>query len=121
MPLDETRFQFTPAWYTLGIATPDRLAVLQATWARGEDRSPEHYRWRAFKEFLTERRPLPPPLAGALYDLGAADADRAMGESIMHEIVSLPECPLDVLERARASGRKHLVKAATRESASEKG
>ena len=119
MPFEETPFQFTPTWYTLGIATTERLAALRAIWARGEDRSPEHYRWRAFKEFLTERRPLPPPLAEALYDLGASDTDRAMGESMMHEIVSLPECPLDVLERARASGRKHLIKAAARESASE--
>jgi hypothetical protein len=121
VPSDDTPFQFTPQWYALGIVTPERLAALQAIWAQGEDRWPEHYRWRAFKEFLAERRPLPAPLATALYDLGAADADRAMGESMMHKIASLPECPLDVLERARASGRKHLVKAATRESASGTG
>ena len=65
MPTDETSFQFTPAWYALGIPTPQRLATLEAIWARGEDRSREHYRWRAFREFLAERRPLPPTLASA--------------------------------------------------------
>ena len=121
MLFDETPFQFTPAWYALGIVTPSRLASLQAIWVRGEDKRTEHYRWRAFQEFVAERRPLPPTLAAALYELGASESDRAMGESIMHEIVSLPECPSNVLERARASGRKHLVKAAARDSDSGSG
>ena len=119
MSQDDAHFQFTAPWYTLGIVTPERLTRLRARWEEGEDRSPEHYRWQAFKEFLGERRPLAPTLATALYDLGAVDPDFAMGESVMHEIAALAECPRDVLERARQSGRKHLVKAATRDRAAE--
>jgi hypothetical protein len=109
MQFDETSFQFTPRWYALGIATQQRVAALEAIWADSEDRSPEHYRWRAFKEFLAEQRPLGRSLAVALYDLGAEESDRAMGESIMHEIVSLPECPTEVLERARAFASSMVV------------
>ena len=72
--------------YALGIVTPAHVADLEQEWARGEDRNPEHYRWRAFRAFLTDRRPLSADRAIALYELGATDADRAMGESIMHEV-----------------------------------
>ena len=120
MSTDDAPFQFTPAWYALGIVTPGRLSVLRSIWQRGEDQSTEHYRYRAFHLFLTEHRPLSASLCTALYDLGANERDASMGESIMHEIAALPECPEDVLERARASGRKHLIKAATRKSDSQR-
>lgn len=118
MTTDDTPFQFTAPWYELGIATPARLAMLQEIWARGVDRHAEHYRWRAFRTFLAEHRPITPELAAALYELGATDADVAMGESIMHEVAALPECPESVVKLARASGRKHLVQAATRDRGS---
>ena len=114
MAANSPQFGFTSEWFELGIATPERLAELKAVWAEGEDPDPEHYRWRAFQEFLAERRPLPADLARALYNLGATEVDRAMGASMMHRIVSLPECPEDVLDHARTSGRKHLEKAAFR-------
>ena len=119
MMIGETPFEFTAAWHALGILTPARLAELEQLWAQGEDRNPEHYRWHAFRSFLQERRPLSPELAVALYELGATEADVAMGASIMHQIAALPECPDVVLERARASGRKHLIKAASRPTASD--
>jgi len=119
MAPEQSPLGFTAAWYTLGIVTPARVAELEQIWAHSDDKSPEHYRWRAFQDFLRQRRPLSPPLGLALYELGATDADIAMGESIMHAIAALPECPQVVLERARASGRKHLIKAATRKSGSD--
>ena len=111
---DHSRFGFSAPWYSLGIVTPERLGALEAEWARGEDRHPEHYRWRAFREFLTERRPLAPEVALALYQLGDAEPDQAMGGSMMRDIVRLPECPASVLDAARHSGRPFLVQAADR-------
>jgi hypothetical protein len=119
MPTDRSPLGFTAAWYTLGVVTPARVVELEQIWAHSDDKNVEHYRWRAFKDFLQHRRPLSPQVALALYELGATDADIGMGESMMHEVAALPECPLVVLERARASGRKHLIKAATRQPGSD--
>jgi len=105
-------FGFTAPWFALGLVTETRLAELLAEWARGEDRSTEHYRWRAFTAFLAEHRPLPPDTAVALYDLGAADDDRAMGEAMMHTIIRLPECPGSLVAIAASSGVRHLERAA---------
>src|SRR6476469_2403077 len=116
MSPEKSPLGFTAVWYTLGIVTPARVAELEQIWAHSDDKSPEHYRWRAFQDFLHQRRPVSPQLALALYEVGATDADISVGESIMHAIAALPECPQVVLARARASGRKHLIKAATRKA-----
>jgi hypothetical protein len=42
--------------------------------------------------------------------LGQADPDIGMGGAIMCDIIGLPECPTDVLEKALASGEQHLIK-----------
>ncbi|HKT07083.1 MAG TPA: hypothetical protein VJR24_04225, partial [Gemmatimonadaceae bacterium] len=110
-------FQLSAPWFSLGVVTPERLAAMREEWARGEDRSPEHYRWRAFCAFLNERRPIAHDVAQALYDLGARDADRAMGEAIMHRVIELPECPEPLVAVAEASGIRHLAKAAARHRA----
>ena len=118
MTVEDSSFGFSAAWHALGIATPARLAALRAEWDRGEDRSPEHYRWRAFEQFLREeRRPLDPEVVAALYQLGAEDADFAMGQAMMHRVVELPECPERVLVAAAASGERHLARAVERRRA----
>ena len=117
MSIEEPPFGFTEAWHRLGIVTPARLETLRAEWARGEDRDPEHYRWRAFLSFLAERRLLAPEVVAALYQLGAAENDRAMGEAMMHRVIELPECPANVLAEAVASGIRHLGQAVERRPA----
>jgi hypothetical protein len=116
MMVDDFVFQLGRGWFDLGVVTASRLAEIRAEWARGEDRSPEHYRWRAFTAFLEERRPLGPQLAAALYELGATDPGRAMGESMMHRIIALPECPRSVIDVAATSGHRHLLKVLERRS-----
>lgn len=102
---------FTPAWFDLGVVDQSFLEKARAKWDKGDDPNTEHYRWWAFREFLAARRPLPPNLAVALYELGAADADSGMGGSMMSAIVYLSECPQTVLDAAAASGKRHLVRA----------
>jgi hypothetical protein len=109
-----TLLGFTPAWYALGIVNESFLTRARAWWEKGEDDNTEHYRYWAFGEFVTARRPLPPELASALYELGAADADHGMGGAMMLDIVYLSECPRAILEAAVASGRRHLVRAVER-------
>ena len=117
MTFDDSVFEFSARWYALGVVTPERLAALRTIWDAGEDRSPEHYRWRAFREFVAERRPLAPESAAELYALGAEDRDRPMGEAMMHAILELPECPAEVMAAAHASGIRHLIRAVERRRA----
>ena len=101
---------FTPGWLSLGVVDDAVLARLRVDWDRGEDPNTEHYRYRAFQDFLAAHRPLTQQLAEALFELGAADEDDGMGGAMMAEIVLLPECPPGVLDAAVASGRKHLIR-----------
>ena len=103
---------FTARWAELGLVDDALLARFREEWERGDDHSTEHYRYRAFGDFLAARRPLAPELAMALYELGDSDADHGMGGAMMAVVLHLPECPPDVLNRALASDRPHLVRAA---------
>jgi hypothetical protein len=94
-------FGFTERWFSLGLVPKNLLDRMRAEWNLGEDPNPEHYRYKAFKEFLVAHRPLSPELAAALFELGAADPDRAMGGAMMADIVRLPECPEKVLRAER--------------------
>src|SRR3989442_1469083 len=106
---------FTRRWWDLGVIDATSLALYRAEWDRGEDRNPEHYRYGAFRAFLAARRPLPPDLAQALFELGDADPDQMMGGAMMADIVRLPECPKPVLDLA-SSSRPHLVRLVERRS-----
>jgi hypothetical protein len=101
---------FTAQWFALGIVSEALIDQMRVEWNTGDDFNPEHYRNRAFQEFLDARRPLEPDLAVALYELGAADRDLAMGGAMMADILRLPECPENVLNAALKSDRKHLVR-----------
>jgi hypothetical protein len=105
---------FTEQWFALGILTEEALQRYGATYETGVDKNAEHYRYGAFRWYLKAHRPVSETVAEALYDLGASDPDRAMGEAIMADIVELPECPASVSAKALSSGRKHLIRTAER-------
>jgi hypothetical protein len=110
MIFNDSPFQLTPPWLALGIVTPERLSAMRVEWDQGHDRNPEHYRWRAFRDFLQDRCPLDRDLATQLYALGEADPDHAMGESMMGQLLQLPECPAEILDAAASSGRRYLAR-----------
>ena len=118
---EDSPAEFSDAWLSLGVVTPERLAVQRVEWARGGYEDPQHFLRCAFDDFLRERRPLTAELAAALYDLGERERDEALGESMMLRIVQLPECPASVLDAAAASGRYHLIRAVERRSADAAG
>lgn len=109
LPLD-----YTPQWIALGIVTAANIDRDQQECATGDDPSPEHYRWRAFSRFLAAQQTLLPTLAHQLYALGAADADSAMGGSIMAAVLRHPDCPPALLQSALASEHAHLQRIAAR-------
>ena len=108
----QRRLQLSDDWLRLGLLTEDELCALGRECETSEDKNTEHYRYRVFRHYLASHKPLPPGMAEALYELGRADPDPAMGGAMMRDIVGLPECPVNVLEQASTSGEKHLVKAA---------
>ncbi len=105
---------FNEMWLRLGFLTENELIILGHEYEGSDDKNTEHYRWRVFQKYRRSHRPLSPDMAENLYDLGIIDPDPVLGEAIMHEIVSLPECPDTVLEKASASGKAHLIKAVER-------
>lgn len=104
------RLGFSVHWSRIGIITPEKIAGFACELENGDNPHPEHYRWRAFSEFLATYSELPSSIARELYTLGDTDPDHALGGSIMAAIVRRPECPSDVLAAALQSSRKHLHK-----------
>ena len=58
---------FTSAWFALGVVDGTVLARQRMEWDKGADDNTEHYRYRAFRDFLAAHRPLSPDQAAALY------------------------------------------------------
>ena len=104
--------EFSQEWVALGIITPAKLKQFEAEWAIGEDRNTEHYRWRAFRDFIEVKESLDDNTAMALYNLGANDPDGAMGGSIMANVLRRKDCPKDLLELAAKSEEQFLRKIA---------
>jgi hypothetical protein len=104
---------YTTEWLTLGIITESGIQEDVKEMAKGEDPPPEHYRWRAFTRFLNAQQPLSPLLARQLYDLGEADVDATMGESMMAEVLRHRDCPAALLQGALQSRHAHLRRIAT--------
>lgn len=53
-------------------------------------------------------------MSEAIYELGGEDPDASLGGDMQRTIVELPECPASVLDKALASGDKHLLKVVRR-------
>ena len=107
---------FHHKWFSLGIIDAASFGQIVARYSDSDDKNAEHYRWRAFCDYLNAA---PPPLFAdtvrALYHLGDHDPDFTMGGAILFELIGLPECPDDLLELALRDGeRKALVKFAAR-------
>jgi hypothetical protein len=106
------KLEFSQEWIDLGIITPSKLKQFEAEWAKGEDTNTEHYRWRAFLDFIEPIKSLDENIARAFYNLGANDPDSVMGGSIMANVLRRKDCPIDLLELAAQSEEKFLRKIA---------
>ncbi|MCM3904950.1 MAG: hypothetical protein ND866_24905 [Pyrinomonadaceae bacterium] len=104
--------EFNQEWIDLGIVTPAKLIQIEDQWTGSDDKNPEHYRWRAFLDFIQAKDSLDAIAARRLYNLGASDPDSAMGGSIMAHILRRKDCPEDLLQAAVGSKEKFLQKIA---------
>ena len=110
----KTILGFNNHWFTLGVVTEESLLSSAAEYEASGDTSAEHYRYGAFRWYLSHHRHLTASDAEALYELGNADPDYSMGGAMMADILDLPECPSSVIAKALVSDRKHLVRRAER-------
>jgi hypothetical protein len=104
------KLQFTQEWIDLGIITPEKLNELEHEWQSSDDRNIEHYRWRAFLDFIQSNSSLDENVLRCLYRLGANEADSTMGGSIMAEVLRRQDCPEDLWRQATESGESFLRK-----------
>jgi putative acetyltransferase len=105
---DDLPLGYTPAWLALGIVTEAEIQEQVKQHTTGEDPHSEHYRWRSFSGYLSAQGSLSPTLSVLLYELGAADADMAMGGSMMAAILRREDCPSELLRSALTSPRSYL-------------
>jgi hypothetical protein len=102
---------FNHKWITLGIVTREDIQQIVERFEASDDKNEEHYRWRAFREYLAKNQDIPVETMRALYHLGDHDPDPAMGGAMMFDVVGLPGCPIDIIELAATdTERKALVK-----------
>jgi hypothetical protein len=120
-------------WVDLGIITPEVLEDLKRMYEEEQRELKEelenkgileqnrwelsffhddHYRWRAFKRFLDEKKPVSSEIVTALYKLGEKDPDYTMGRSMMRYVLDEKNCPMELLELALQAEEKFLVNAA---------
>ena len=79
----------------------------------GADPHEEHYRWKAFSEFISHNDEISEATHIALYTIGSKDLDYSMGGAIMAEILQHSSCPQGLLKEAMTSDRPHLRKIAS--------
>jgi hypothetical protein len=104
---------FSGQWFALGLITKPQHQEFLVEFQKGDDPHSEHYRWRAFCNFLEKHSQLSDDLMRQLYRLGEMDADHAMGGSMMAAILRRADCPEDLVrDGAQNPDQKHLKKIA---------
>jgi len=111
---DKTALGFTDEWLRLGVVTANQLETLAREYHRSDDKNPEHYRYRAFSEYLAANSVLCESQLEALYELGIRDPAPGLSAALLVDVVNRPECPETLRERALASGHKSLATLVTR-------
>jgi hypothetical protein len=113
--------EFSEDWFDGGFASSEKLIDLWADFQNSDDKNKEHYRWRAFKNYLENHNSINENKLRELYRLGEIDADiYGMGMSMRIDILQRKDCPADLIAKALNSGEKPLIKVAERKVFSEK-
>ena len=94
------QLKFTRRWFDLGIVDDAWVALAVREYRESDDQGDEHYRYGAFRRFLSQHPHLTPEQCEALFELGANDPDWTMGQSIMLDVLDRPECPGPLRQRA---------------------
>ncbi len=106
------KLELTQEWIDLGIITRENLDELENEWRSSEDRNTEHYRWKAFLNYVQSNPSLADDVLRRLYRLGTNDPDPVMGVSIMAHILRRNDCPEDLWRQGTESEENFLRKIA---------
>src|SRR5688500_5172438 len=91
---------FDEKWFDSGFVSSEKLYELWADFQTAEDSNKEHYRWRAFTDYLETNNEISESNLKELYRLGETDADYAMGIALRVKILQRKDCPADLLNEA---------------------
>lgn len=106
---------FDEKWFELGFVSSEDLIKFQAEFRDGEDTNKEHYRWRAFTQYLEKNSEIEAKDLREFYRLGEIDADGyGVGMSMKIKILQHKDCPDDLIIEALNSGEKALIKVVER-------
>lgn len=105
--------EFSEDWFDLGYVPSEKLVELWTDFQNSDDKNKEHYRWRAFKNYLENQNSINTNNLRELYRLGEIDADYyGMGMSMRIDILGRKACPTDLIVKALNSGENPLIKVA---------
>jgi hypothetical protein len=102
--------KFSKEWIEVGVINLENFASIKKDYIAGEDRNGEHYRWRAFQEFLRANKIISQEAFYKLYDLGKNDPDYSMGRAMIFDLIKYLDCPQQLIEIAINDEDKTLVK-----------
>ena len=105
---------FPPAWFAVGVITAESAAYFARRAAESPGRPVRHWRWAAFRDWSEERGPLTADECRAVYALGEGEADANLGIALMCHALWCRRCPAELRERAKASDRPAVRRAALR-------
>lgn len=106
--------EFNEAWFDLELVSTEKLQELYLDFQTAEDTNKEHYRWRAFTDFLKSEKKFGENVLREFYRLGEIDTDSMMGTAMQINILQRKDCPSDLIEKALNSDDKALIKVVKR-------
>jgi hypothetical protein len=98
-PLFE-KLDFSQSWIKAGLLSDDSFRMIVQSYNEAEDDAPEHYRWKAFKEFLRQNSFIPEERFWQIYELSLQDNDYAMARAMRFDLLQRGDCPLSLVEKA---------------------
>lgn len=81
---------YHPTWIEYGLIDPATLKAQLDRFISDGRRSPEHYRYASFKDFLGKRSHLDPDTLDHYIDLAERDPDISMGTAALIELLEWP-------------------------------
>lgn len=108
------KFQFSEDWFEIGILNARSLESIEREFNESDDPHLEHYRWRAFSDYLKNSRDLTEDQIIALHKMSEKDPDTVLSGAMIRTLLDVPNCPASILNHYLESEEKFLRVAADR-------
>jgi hypothetical protein len=98
-------------WLSVELVSEEKLGELYLEFTYSEDKNSEHYRWKVFKVFLQFHKKNPKILSD-LFKIACEDPDFGLQSAMIFEIISLRDCPIEIIMLAANMGTSSIKKKA---------